>query len=118
MYRWAMKIDQVRSFALSLPGTSEQPHFEKSSFRVNNKIFVTVLPDNAHIHVMLDRREVERAVAEGGTALEELWWGKRLTGVRIDLAEAQSARVIELVTSAWRRKAPKRLVAEFDQIRP
>ena len=28
--------------ALSFPGTTEQPHFDKTSFRVNKKIFATL----------------------------------------------------------------------------
>lgn len=31
----------LRKIALSLPQTTENPHFEKISFRVNKKIFVT-----------------------------------------------------------------------------
>ncbi len=30
---------QIKEIALSLPETSEAPHFEKISFRVNKKIF-------------------------------------------------------------------------------
>ncbi len=35
------QFDYLRKVALSLPETSEKPHFEKTSFRVRNKIFVT-----------------------------------------------------------------------------
>lgn len=31
----------IKSFALSLPEVTEQPHFEKTSFRVKKRIFVT-----------------------------------------------------------------------------
>ena len=34
-----ISIDTFRQAALSFPGTTEQPHFEKTSFRVNKKIF-------------------------------------------------------------------------------
>lgn len=34
-------IDTFRKLALSFPQTSEQPHFEKTSFRVGKKIFAT-----------------------------------------------------------------------------
>ncbi|WP_221392277.1 MmcQ/YjbR family DNA-binding protein [Dyadobacter sp. NIV53] len=34
--------DQFRQFALSFPGTIELPHFERTSFRINKKIFVTL----------------------------------------------------------------------------
>jgi YjbR len=48
-----MNVAQVRRYALSLPDTTEEPHFEYSSFRVRGKIFVTVPPDEEHIHVAL-----------------------------------------------------------------
>ncbi len=35
------QIDYLRKCALSLPETTEEPHFEKTSFRVKKKIFVT-----------------------------------------------------------------------------
>jgi predicted DNA-binding protein (MmcQ/YjbR family) len=35
-------FQRAREFALSLPGTSEEPHFDMSSFRVKGKIFATV----------------------------------------------------------------------------
>jgi predicted DNA-binding protein (MmcQ/YjbR family) len=35
------QIDFLRQLALSLPETAEEPHFEKTSFRVKKKIFAT-----------------------------------------------------------------------------
>ena len=35
------QIDLLRTFSLSLPEVREEPHFEKTSFRVKKKIFVT-----------------------------------------------------------------------------
>lgn len=34
-------LEYVRAVALSFPNTTEEPHFEKTSFRVKKKIFVT-----------------------------------------------------------------------------
>ena len=34
--------ETFRQLALSFPGTIEQPHFEKTSFRVKKKIFATL----------------------------------------------------------------------------
>jgi hypothetical protein len=34
-----MTLSQVRRFALSLPETTEEPHFDRTSFRVRGKIF-------------------------------------------------------------------------------
>jgi len=37
-----VSIETFRELALSFPGTNEEPHFEKTSFRVNKKIFATL----------------------------------------------------------------------------
>ena len=44
---------------------------------------------------------------EDANVFGELWWGKRLVGVKVDLAAAEPARVEELLTEAWLRRAPK-----------
>lgn len=38
------QIDLLRKVALSLPESTEEPHFEKTSFRVKKKIFVSYSP--------------------------------------------------------------------------
>jgi hypothetical protein len=109
-----MRLDAARRFALSLPETTEQPHFEKSSFRVRGKIFATVPSGGEHLHVFVDEDETRACVAEDPASFEELRWGKRLAGVRVKLRAAESKHVFELLKEAWRRKAPKRLAADFD----
>jgi hypothetical protein len=37
-----VKPETFRQIALAFPGTVEQPHFEKTSFRVKKKIFATL----------------------------------------------------------------------------
>lgn len=37
-----VSIESCKSIALSFPETSEQPHFEKISIRINKKIFITL----------------------------------------------------------------------------
>ena len=111
------ELEAARRFALSLPKATEEPHFDKASFRVRGKIFATVPPDGQYLHVLVDENEARAAVAENRTAFEELWWGKQLKGVRVTLAVAPPDRVFELLEESWRRRAPKRLVAAFDAAR-
>ena len=63
-----MDVEQVRRFALSLPGTSEQPHHDRSSFRVGKGIFVTVPPDEQHVHVLVAEEDVRAALSAGFAA--------------------------------------------------
>ncbi len=104
----------ARRFALSLPGVTEEPHFEMASFRVRGKIFVTVPPDGAHLHVFVDELEASASAAENPAAFEPLRWGQRVRGVRVRLGPAPDVRVQELIEESWRRKAPKRLAAAYD----
>lgn len=99
---------------MSLPETTEQAHFEKSSFRVGGKIFATVPPGGRHLHVFVDEHETRASVADDPSAFDQLMWGRRLAGVRVDLRVADRATVFELLEEAWRRKAPKRLIAALD----
>ena len=111
-------IEQVRIFALSLPEATEEPHFEMTSFRVKGKIFATAPPDEAWLHVFVTPEEADASVAEDPAAFELLRWGKRVSGVRVLLAAAEFGRVRELVEDSWRRRAPRRLVTEYDQGQP
>jgi len=113
-----VKVAHVRKLALSLPGATEEPHFEKSSFRVGGRIFATVTPDGKHLHAFVDESEARASAAEDPSAFELLWWGKRLAGVRVTLSAAGTAAVARLLTDSWRRKAPRRLVSELDASRP
>jgi hypothetical protein len=42
-----------RKIAMMFPGTSELPHFEKTSFRVGKKIFATLSPQHSRACVKL-----------------------------------------------------------------
>ena len=105
-----MKIDRVRRFALSLPEAAEAPHFDYASFRVGGKIFATVPPDAAHLHVFVGEEWREPALALHPGFIEKLPWGNKVVGLRIALAKAEPAAVEALLRHAWAAKAPKRLL--------
>jgi hypothetical protein len=116
-----MDLDDARRFALALPEVVEGPHHAMTSFRVRGKIFAifaTAPPDGGHLHVFVDEHETRAAVAAGGAAYAELWWGKRLSGLRVTLAAANPTEVRELIELAWRRKAPRGLVTALDRPDP
>jgi hypothetical protein len=101
----------VRKLALALPEATEQPHHDLTSFRVRGKIFGTMPPEGGRLHVFLSDDQVASYCAEFPSTVEELWWGKRLSGCRVLLARADGALVRELLDESWRRKAPKSLLA-------
>jgi hypothetical protein len=104
-----MKISTVRNYALSLPEATEAPHFKYQSFRVRDKIFVTVPPGEETIHIFLPEAQREQALALYPQFIEKLVWGSSVTGVRVTLADAEPAVVKALILAAWQHKAPKTL---------
>lgn len=103
-----MKLDEARAFALTLPDTTEEPHFDMQSFRVRGKIFATVPPDGDHLHIFVSEDETRAAVAETPDGCEELFWGKKLAGVRVTLSQTPSELVRELLESAYDLKRAAR----------
>jgi hypothetical protein len=103
----------AHAFALSLPEAVEQDHHGMRSFRVRGRIFATV-PDDDHLRIMVDEGEIRASVADDPAAFAEFWWGKRLSCVVVDLRRAPDDQVRELLTEAWRRRAPKRLVRALE----
>lgn len=106
-----MTVDEVWTFALSLPLATEEPHFEMRSFRVKGRIFATVPPGHRFLHVFVAPERVPAVVASHPEALHPLHWGAKVAGVRVDLDAAHVAEVEALLAEAWRRKAPKRRAA-------
>lgn len=99
----------VRKLALAFPEATEQPHHDLTSFRVRGKIFATMPPEGERLHVFLSEPDVASYRAEFPAAVEELWWGKKLSGCRVLLRHADRALVREMLAEAWRRRAPKSL---------
>jgi hypothetical protein len=106
-------MGDARKLALGLPEAVEQDHHGIPSFRVHGRIFATV-PDGEHLRIMVDEGDIRAAVAEDPAACEEFWWGSRLACLVVDLRLVARELIEELLTDAWRRKAPKRLVHEHD----
>ena len=82
-----MKLAQVRKYALSLPEVTEEPHFDRTSFRVRGKIFVTARPAETHIHVFVPEEHREPALALHPGQVSKLLWGGKVVGLRVELAD-------------------------------
>src|SRR5438067_67925 len=107
-------VEQARRLALGLPETIEQDHHGRPSFRVAGRIFAT-LWDERHINVMVDEPGVHTAVETQPETCSEVWWGKRLSAVRVDLDRVDASLLAELLADAWEWKAPARLAQHAGQ---
>jgi hypothetical protein len=106
-----MNVREVRRLAMSLPEVTEEPHFDRSSFRLRGKIFATVAPDGSSINVFVDDATREMMTTVDPKAYETLWWGKKIAGLQVRLARAKGRDVGALLNAGWQRKAPKKLLS-------
>ncbi|MBA2741311.1 MAG: MmcQ/YjbR family DNA-binding protein [Actinobacteria bacterium] len=100
---------QARKLALALPEAVEQDHHGRPSFRVAGKIFATQWDEN-RMNVMLDESGILTAVQAAPASCREVWWGKRLAAVGVDLRRADREMLASLLEDAWEGKAPARLL--------
>jgi hypothetical protein len=56
------------------------------------------------MNVMLDEPGILTAVQESPSICEEVFWGKRLAAVRVDLPRADANLLCELLEDAWEHK--------------
>lgn len=106
--------DDARALALSLPETAEKSHMGHADFRVRDRIFAG-LPKPGELSLRLDAAEQAAVVATAPQTFQPAAgaWGRQgWTTVALATADEQELR--ELVIEAWRRRAPRRLVAAYD----
>jgi hypothetical protein len=111
-----MTAAELRALALALPGASEQPHFERSSFRVGKRIFATLTADGTQAMVIVQPRQKLYQLVEDhpGSFVTLGGWTVRLGALGVLLAAADPELVGELLEASWRRVAPKRAIAQRD----
>jgi hypothetical protein len=110
-------FEDIRDIALNLPGVEESTTNGSLAFRVHGKLFLHLWDDNDTLVIRVGHDEkpgllaadpsrffVNRALERGPAVLT------RLT----DNDEGDLAELGELIEEAWRRRAPKTLVNEFD----
>lgn len=62
------------------------------------------------MNVMLDEGGILTAIHTEPETCAEVWWGKRLAAVRVDLRRADPDLLASLLAEAWEVRAPKRLL--------
>ena len=105
-----MTANQFRRLALRLPEAIESAHMGHPDFRIDNKIFATLGPNEAWGMVKLtpeQQREFVRAAPEIFSAVPGGWGRKGATKVELSAATADLVR--SALRDAWENIAPKRL---------
>lgn len=109
-----LAIETLREWALAFAETSEQPHFEKTSFRVGKKIFFTL--DVEKREACLKFSEIDQdvfiTIGSGSIYAVPNKWGKQgWTLVKLDQVESGLFR--EAIRTAYCEVAPKKLAALY-----
>lgn len=109
-----ISVALVRKMALSFDEAMEQPHFEKTFFRVKKKIFATL--DPKLLQVVLKFSEVDQSVfceydptviypVPGG-------WGKK-GWTLVELNKVPKKLFFDALTTSYCQVAPKKLAGKY-----
>ena len=108
-----MTANEFRKAALALPGVEEKAHMDHPDFRVGGKIFATLgYPDDRFGMVVLpaqDQDALVRRTPKIFTPATGAWGRAGSTHVLLRLASRKV--VVAALETAWRRRAPKKLLA-------
>jgi hypothetical protein len=105
-----------RRLALSFPGTTEGSHMGHPDFRVGGKIFATLGYPNAQSGtVMLSPLDQDLLVRDHPKAFAPAAGAWGLSGSTVVTLRSAPRRAVALaLESAWKRRAPKGLLADYD----
>jgi hypothetical protein len=97
----------LRRIALSLPGTTEAPHFDRTAFKVN-RIYVTLAADGktANFKFTPDEQELKCLTAPEAFAPVPNAWGKQ-GATTATLAKLTTAELKSALETAWRHAQSK-----------
>ncbi|WP_140937641.1 MmcQ/YjbR family DNA-binding protein [Sphingobacterium lumbrici] len=110
-----VSIDTFRKLALSFPEATEEPHFEKTSFRVKKKIFATY--DDIKKRACIKLSEIDQDVFSSADRTiifpVDNKWGKQ-GWTLIEMNKVHKDLFFDALRTAYCEVAPKKLA---DQIR-
>jgi hypothetical protein len=98
----------LRRIALSLDGTTEAPHFDRTAFKVR-RIYVTLAADGRSANVMLtpDEQALKCEVApEAFSRIPNAWGARGATTVELKAVTVDELR--DALTMAWRHAIAKK----------
>lgn len=111
-----VSIDTFRKLALSFPNVTEEPHFEKTSFKVKKKIFATYDLVNKRACVKLSEIDQDVFSSADKTIIfpvDNKWGTQGWTF--IEMKKVNTDMFIDALTTAYCEVAPKKLA---EQVRP
>jgi predicted DNA-binding protein (MmcQ/YjbR family) len=107
-------VSWARQFALSYEEATEQPHFEKTSFRVRKKIFATLNTADKQVVVKFTSEQQSLFGLHNPAAVYPVsgGWGKQGYTV-LELSKVRKEVFNDAVTTAYCNVAPKTLAGKY-----
>lgn len=112
-----VSMDTFRKLALSFPEATEQPHFEKTPFRVKGKIFATY--DDVKKRACIKLSEIDQDVFSSASKTiifpVDNKWGKQgwtlieMNKVHIEMNKVHKDIFVDALKTAYCKVAPKKL---------
>jgi hypothetical protein len=113
----AMTIDELRAFCLGLPGTHEKEtwgdaeHAGDVTFRVKDKIYLITGQDGGSATIRTDKAQQTDLIAAFPDAVSVAPYVGRFGWVNVRLDGLEPGILEDVIRTAWRRTAPKSVVA-------
>lgn len=108
-------FEELRQAALTLPGVEDGTSYGTPALKVRGKLFVRLREDGESVVLPagFDEREILLAAAPAVFFLTDHYRGYPCVLLRLDGARREE--LPEILERAWRRVAPKRLLAEWER---
>jgi hypothetical protein len=108
-------IEQVRAFAMTLPGTYETLVRDRVKFRVGRYVYVAFSRDETQMGFGFPKAEREAIVrSEPDKFLMPSRGDLRYHWLEVRMSAIDETEMLELVLDAWWMAAPKRAVSEYE----
>ena len=109
-----MKFERFRELCLSLPEAEERETWGEPTFRVRERIFAMGSLDGKFVSLKASLDDQGGLIEMDPETFAPSAYTGRYGWVRVRLAGVGVALARRLVANAWKRTAPRRLVAEYE----
>ena len=106
----SVSLESYRQLALSLPEVTEEPHFDKTSFRVRKRIFTTMDIRENRACMKLNEADQDVFTRLGGDSVCPVpgaWGSQGWTYLYLDRTDADLFQ--DMMFAAYRQVAPRKL---------
>jgi len=106
--------DDVRAIALSLPETEERPSYGTPGFRVKDRLFARIREPGVLVVWCADEAEKDFLIRAEPEKFFTIPHYDGHASVLVRLETVARDELAELLTDAWRTRAPRRLAASLE----